>query len=630
MRRTRVRHTRKKRGGGFFNGIKRLFGLGPRDQAQSQPAPVTPAPIKARRPAFANLNEPTNEELRQQEIQYEEEQEQLRAQQAKNAAIVETIRRQARERGAVIPGEQPGPVKKPTWRNRLKSGWSSFTKTIRNRLPGKRTVLPAPGTPPSPPEVTPPGTPPPVNEPIHTPTREEYLSSPQETVEDAYYRVVWYVKQRLNGRTHAELLPYLNRPKSMKATQADIDELKRRLEPIRDAVGNDQEYDRLITESFGSSIDEELDSWERGIPATKAERQRLCYGQICKIYVGTTEEQFAQGNVANRFPRFLGKLYSLTPKKLRNLSNIERSTCTTDTTGCILIVNPIGLTQEDYMIGPNDFTRLSPTLRLLAVSSDYLYSTPSTTVKYKIFPTLGYLHDAIAAGAILLVTPHLALDLMKNFPELYTLMFRSDRWTRMPHEFRVRMLALQYFVAIQMFNAELSEESLRQTFTQFPNPALNYVYTLDEPTRAELDDYFLAVQREFNVKPMPLNKYLNLLKPLANQQVKAAIQPRLPSANNVPNWGTTRRKSKSRRLIPRTIEEEANLTAALRRNAAKRLVENIRAGRSTLGPTPAELRVSANLSHPPATKSQRAELNRTLATAFNNTRRVRPSAYEPL
>ncbi len=618
MRRTSFRHTRKLRGGGWFDGLKQLFRFG-RGQAQA-PAPApAPAPIRARRLAFANLNEPDEEELRQQQLLAEEQQAELQAQQARNNAIVENIRRQSQEKGI---GPQL-PVPKPTWKNRLKSGWSTFTKTVRNRLPRRR-----PSVPPTPPQVTPPGTPPPANEPVPPITREAYLASAQESVEDAYYRTLWYLLQRLDGRTHAQLLPSLNRSNEMKPTEAQIQDLKQRLHPVYDALrqGNDAEYNQLKSELLGDNFDKELNEWERGIPATAEERARLCYSDsICKLYAGTRAEQFAQGNVANYLARLLPKLYTMTPKKLRDLSNIEGSTCTTQVKDCILVVNLVGLHQTEFMIGTDDFTRFSPKLRLLALAKDYLYSTPMTTVTYGKFANQRYIHDAIAAGAVLLITPHLALDLMKNFSELYTLMFRSNRWKTMNNDFRLRMVALQYFIAVQMVDAELSLDRVREVFTQFPNPALNYTYTLDEETKGQLDSYFMDIQRDFKVKPMTLDKYLNLLKPLANHQVRSYFMLRIPrGANAVANWGTRR--------LPRAgrIEQEANTIAARRRNASRRLLDNIHTGRSRLE-LPPELRVSANLSRH-LTQSQRGQVNRTIGSAFNNTRRNRnrPSAYEPV
>lgn len=615
MRRTAVRHTRKLRGGGWFNGVKRLFGVGRGQPQQQAPAP---APIRVSRPSFANLNEPTNENLRQQQAD-------IQAEQESDDEIIQDIHRQARERGIIAPSQQP-PLKKPTWRNRLKSGWSRFTKTVRNRLPGRRPSVPVP---PTPPQVTPPGTPPPANEPVLSITREAYLASAQESVEDAYYRTLWYLFQRLDGRTHAELLPSLNRPNGMKLTEAQIQDLKQRLQPVYEALkqGNDAEFERLKSELLGDRFDKELNNWERGIPATAEEKSRLCYSDsVCKLYAGTRAEQFAQGNVANYLTRLLPKLFTMTPRKLRNLSNLEGSTCTTQTKDCIFVVNPNGLQQTDFMIGTDDFTRLSPKLRLLAISKDYLYSTPITTLTYGKFPNQRYIHDAIAAGAVILISPHLALDIMKNFSELYTLMFRSNRWKTMPQDFRLRMVTFQYFIAVQMVEENLPLDRVREVFTQFPNPALNYTYTLDADTKETFDTYFLDIQHEFKVKPMPLDKYLNLLKPLANQQMRSSIVPRIPrGANAVANWGTRR--------LPRAgrIEQEANTIAASRRNASKRLLKNIRSGQPTLGELPRELRVSANLSRP-LTQAQRSQVNRTIGSAFNNTRRSRPrpSAYEPI
>ena len=97
-----------------------------------------------------------------------------------------------------------------------------------------------------------------------------------EDFPSAFQRVVWYVKQRIDGKSHAELVPYLDRPGSFTVSPAEFEKFKKSILTIIRLKNNNlfETSEFLKRESLGESIDEEINSWEKAIRLTPLNRQK--------------------------------------------------------------------------------------------------------------------------------------------------------------------------------------------------------------------------------------------------------------------------------------------------------------------------------------------------------------------
>ena len=132
-----------------------------------------------------------------------------------------------------------------------------------------------------------------------------------EDFPSAFQRVVWYVKQRIEGKSHAELVPYLDRPGSFTVSPIEFEAFKLFMLDIIRLNNNDlfKTSDFLKREILGESIDEEINSWEKAERLTPLNRQTKCIDdRTCLLYPGTPQEKLPFDNVANGLTRFLGVL----------------------------------------------------------------------------------------------------------------------------------------------------------------------------------------------------------------------------------------------------------------------------------------------------------------------------------
>jgi hypothetical protein len=422
----------------------------------------------------------------------------------------------------------------------------------------------------------------------------------QEDFDKAVLRNAWYLKQRLSGKTHDELLPNLQKPGSMTMTKEDLDQLRQNLGELKD-MPQDAEFKQRATELFGKNIDNEIDAWEKGVPfnpiplqklestlahsnqppsETKSLREQIqelkqkhellrrqyCHGNKCLLYKGTPQEVIAQGNVGNSLHRFLPMLFT-TPEYLQWRTNLQRAIYCKNPEDCYFVGSFTSL-QNSEDAGRFEFT--DPNFNGICIEDTKKYLKTPQLLEKEFFMSMRYIIDLFVSGNIYFITPNFAVYLLQQFPELFVVAFgKYVQWEKLTKPVAIRMFAIQYFTALQLALETDDPSMAKKVYETYPQPSLGLLQGYSAETLQTLRTFFRKVQEHEGIKPIELSVYINQLQTLKNIQVRKTIQPYTVPQNLVQNWAKTKKV--------RTANN-------YRRNEARRAIGIAKLGNSSIVP----------------------------------------------
>lgn len=342
--------------------------------------------------------------------------------------------------------------------------------------------------------------------------KRNFASMRRETYSEAFERMLWYLKKRMDGYSHSDLVPYLKKPGSMVLTQADHDTVIRTILEYEDRYPDDA-IQKLKTDIFHSTnLDAELNEWDKAVPATEKERIQNCAPKgTCVLFPNTPYEKFADGNVANNLARLLGVLVHSrrSGSKTKFYTNVRvAKQCT-------------GISYSLYT-GPEPFDLIglgSTNPYIIVISKEYHSGLFEDYCLDEIMNTR-FLLDAIQHEGVYLVSPQMGLWLQDNYPDLFSAAFgtasgwgHEDRTTR-PYTWklasaleRIRMLTLQHWFAKKAYLAtdEGDGEAAREFFISYPEPVLSALLRLRETINAE----FNRLAAEFKQNQLEVGRNTN-------------------------------------------------------------------------------------------------------------------------
>lgn len=376
-----------------------------------------------------------------------------------------------------------------------------------------------------------------------------FATKKTEQYDECVERVMWYLMQRKNGKTHAELLPYLNRPGSMKLTAQEFQDLKQLLlsMPLQEL------YSNVFGVDDSHKFDQEENYWERAVPGTSKEINEKCTGNpdspgTCLLYAGTPYEKIAHANVGNSLGRFIvtNLLPSGRPINLSTNLNLGLHGCTFENSFTFssnkMLYSLVQSEMSPYaVIAKTNFEKgifqnfcLDNILRLRFVIDCFTKSfIPGSQTK------------------VYFVTPQMGLWLQDTHPELFAAAFgtasgwgyedktsKPYTWNRISSLERIRMLTLQHWFARKVYSESEDEsagEDARTFFVSYPEPVLSLLFRLQENTDAEFRE--LAAEFEKNQRAVvsgtagntviTLERYIQFLQQRA--QLTTRPSPRTPA-----------------------------------------------------------------------------------------------------
>lgn len=367
-----------------------------------------------------------------------------------------------------------------------------------------------------------------------------------ETFAEGFERLVWYLKKRMDGKTHSELLPNLKKPGSMIPTQEDFNAVKNTLLEYLDRYDADA-AEKLKMEIFHSSdLDKEINAWERGYPETGDEMAKVCSkgkdGGRCILYANTGYDKIAEGNIANGLSRVIGllKMKEKLPEYLKKSTN-QRVASECDEGQYILFTTPDVISETKY------------NLYNICVSKDFFSEHAAYLCLEHILQTR-FLLDAFQNNGIYFMSPVMALWLQETHPDLFAVGFGTQSgWgyedkTHTPYTWklsssleRIRMLTIQHYFAKQVYvETEGDGNAARQFFLTFPEPAVSALFRLRENNDRKynaLSAEFLKNQQDVisskgntnTNSVMTLDEYIQYLEQRHNLFTRPPSQPSQPS-----------------------------------------------------------------------------------------------------
>ena len=437
----------------------------------------------------------------------------------------------------------------------------------------------------------------------------------QEDFDKCVLRVAWYLKQRLAGKTHDELLPNLQRPGSMMMTKDDLEELRQTLLPLKGHPDN-KEFTAKKEELFGPNIDKEIDAWEHGYPVNpialtdlqtdlaysndETEKQRLriqiqelerrqkdimrqyCRENTCILYKDTPQEVMAQGNVGNGLYRYLLNFYT-EPDYLQWRTNVQRAVYCGPKVDCYSLYTFEGiknttsmttLTTNSYRPAngePNFFKQVNvidPSTDLLCVDDIRKYVQLSgIKLEKQFFMSMRYIIDLFVGGNVYFITPNFAVSLQQQYPELFLAAFGPYvQWEKLSKATALRMLTVQYFTAINLALETDNPMLAKKVYETYPQPAFGLIQGYTKDKLMDFSRFFKQVQQREGIQPMSLIAYIQQLKKLKNIQVRKTIQPSKVLGST---WTNTK------------FVQSAN---TVRRNAAREAIAKARLENSSIVP----------------------------------------------
>lgn len=381
-----------------------------------------------------------------------------------------------------------------------------------------------------------------------------------EDFPSAFQRVVWYVKQRIDGKSHAELVPYLDRPGSFSVSQAEFEEFKLfMLEIIRLKKNNLFEASEFLKrERLGETIDKEINSWEKAERLTPLNRQTKCIDdRTCLLYPGTPQEKLPFDNVANGLTRFLGVLleHENIPGVIQYKTNYAR-VCT-DNADRFLInsqstLMPVDQIQEtELMFGKDragefftDYVVLDDKFRRRAPAQVPTYYPQGC---YDEILSMYTITEAVVNKEIYLMHPRFTYIFMNKYPDLYEESFgTTSGWTDMSPLERMRMALICWYAGRYLLSKTPDGPRAREVYLTYPEPALSILQSIPEDSEYNItvdfpiwfEKYQELVQSDSpSEKVIPFDTYLSMLQErqdsLAAQREKlfARPEPSLPAIN---------------------------------------------------------------------------------------------------
>jgi hypothetical protein len=490
---------------------------------------------------------------------------------------------------------------------------------------------------------------------IHMPSNE-FEKIQMEEYHRCVLRVMWYLKQRLAGHTHMELLPHLDIPGSMVITKEEIEQLKQQLLPYIKLLNENkyEEADELKTKMFGPNIDAEISAWEKGEridpteeikiikqfknDATNAEEKEMqkqlqelkkkqkniedqhCINGRCILYKYTPQQVTAHGNVGNGLKRFVERNFDF--DFIRSRTNIWRGALCNPAIGddcySALTFDKLLDAYENGLLDP-----YNPELQILCLDDpqnvipkgfgyQYYYMLLSTK------PVL----NAFLDKQVNYISPKLALRLQVEAPELLQEAFGTAiRWEKLSKPVALRMFTVQYLAALQLVFQTNDPQIVKKVFETYPEPGLGLLLGATTEDNEKASEYFVNIQTLEGVPPIRLQDYLLQLKKIKNIQVRQTIQPYTVPQNLVQNWARTKKV--------RTANN-------YKRNEARKAIGMAKLGNSSIIPynqrflAPPSYNMTKRAKQNAKTK---ANLQRRLNAGFGPASApvgVKPSAYETI
>ena len=572
-----------------------------------------------------------------------------------------------------LPGE-----KKPGFFNRLFGRTKKNVQVAPVPITPKPTLhispsppsLQPPNLPPSPPKVSQPATPkavippPPIRIPRRFNLESNYVSNIpnaelNKILMEEYYRCVlrtaWYLKKRLEGRTHKDLLPYLDVPGSMVITKEEIQELGNKLRPYIDLLEQNKkvEANALKVAMFGQFIDSQESSWEKGErvdPAddvqlhwklekatTDAEKQKIVQEIAalnkknkdimnrycskkgrCVLYKDTPQVVTAHGNVGNGLDRFIVRnLFDF--DFIRSRTNIWRASfCDSANDDCYL-AHTLPILKE---LESNNIINLrEPSLQVLCIKDpEKLFTSRPSFLNYDMLLSTQPILNEFLNQSVYFISPLLAVRIATEAPELLSEAFGlAIRWKNLSRAVLVRLFAVQYYTALELAFQTNEPDLAKKVFETYPQPALGLLMTLPADKAQDFSKYFMEVQKLAGVPLISFQKYLLQLKKLKNIQLRKTIRRNVP-INQVGNWSGKTKKTANN----------------LRRNAAIRAITEARLKNKSIASYGERISGAAptyKTQSIPADAKTQQELQRRLNAGFgkySGPSGVKPSAYEAI
>lgn len=396
------------------------------------------------------------------------------------------------------------------------------------------------------------------------PIGRSFLNKAKYVTEDfpsAFQRLVWYVKQRIEGKSHAELVPYLDRPGSFTVSPAEFERFKKSILTIIRLKNNNlfETSEFLKRESLGETIDEEINSWEKALRLTPLNRQTKCIDErTCLLYPGTPQEKLPFDNVANGLTRFLGVLleHERIPGVIQYKTNYAR-VCT-DNADRFLVYSqttlmPVDQIQDtelefgrtragefftDYVVVDDKFRRRAPA----QVPTYYPQGC------YDEILSMYTITEAVVNKEIYLMHPRFAYIFMNKYPELYEESFgTTSGWTDMSPLERMRMALVCWYAGRYLLSKPPPDgPKAREVYLTYPEPALSIIQSIPEDsdykTNIDFSIWFekyqdLVQSDSPSEKVIPFDTYLSMLQERQDsltaqrEQLFARPEPSLPPMN---------------------------------------------------------------------------------------------------
>lgn len=391
----------------------------------------------------------------------------------------------------------------------------------------------------------------------NTRNKNRYMT---EDFPSAFQRVFWYVKKRYEGRTHEELIPYLDIPGSFAVSTGEYNTFKNQLLDIirqYDTVSAAAEFLKVET-PLGISIDQEINNWESAKRLTPEEIRLKCIqGKYCLLYPGTRQEQLPFDNVANGLTRFLGILleHESIPDVIQYKTNYAR-VCT-DTANRYQIFSqstlfPVGqIADFEIAFGKSragvfftDYVVIDAKFRRRAPSQVPTYYPQGC---YDEILSMYTITGAVVNKEIYLMHPRFAYIFMNKYPDLYEEAFgEASGWKDMSPLEQMRMALVCWYAGRYLLSRAPDGPRARDVYLTYPEPALSTIQSIPEDSEymktIQFPNWFEKYQDLIqsdspSEKVIPFDTYLSMLQErqqsltAQRNQLFARPAPSLPPIN---------------------------------------------------------------------------------------------------
>ena len=363
----------------------------------------------------------------------------------------------------------------------------------------------------------------------------------EETFPNAFQRVFWYVKQRYEGKTHEELVPFLDIPGSFTVSTQEYNDFKDIIFQELQKHGNNihTTAEALKASHFGQNFDNELNNWESAKRLTEEENNLKCfkaglYGSTtyCILYPGTNVEVLPFDNVANGLQRFIGVLleHESMPNVIKYKTNYAMGCSNRNdnfkifTTMTMRLVDTIK--EDEIWFGT--LRDGSPIFQDYVVLANKYFKRRSSEVPsyppggcYENILAMYSITEAVINNEIYLMHPRFGYKFSTMYPDLYEKTFgTASGWKMMSPLEKMRMFLLCWYAGRYLFTTGADGPTVRQMYTSYPEPALSTVKSILKNSTFKnvfnfnhwFEKYQELVQSDSpSEKVIPLYTYLSML-----------------------------------------------------------------------------------------------------------------------